>query len=79
MITRISDERLLKMCVSDDFANKIIAAWKPEHGELLDFGGGEKDVLASDVYSACNGSAKNAAKLFGITKQESEFLLSAIR
>jgi hypothetical protein len=70
-IMHVTDEMLLKMCIADDVANRIIAQWKPEYGELLDFGGGEKDVFVNDLLAVCSGKAANLARIFGLSKAES--------
>lgn len=64
----VTDERMLKECIDYDTANHIIARWKPEYGEMIDFGGGEKDVFVSDLLGCTHGKAAKAMQLFDLHK-----------
>lgn len=78
-IMQVTDEVLLKMCVAEDIAGKIIAKWKPEYGEILDFGGGERDLFAKDVLEACDNKSTNLVRLFGLSKTEATAVLNACK
>lgn len=74
-ITPVTDEKCLKDGIADDVVNKMVAAWKSEYGEMIDYGGGEKDIMCSDVMRVCEGKPIKLQRAFGLSKVEASAVL----
>lgn len=60
--------------------DKIVAGWKPEYGEPLDFGGGVIDIPCYDLYELCEGEAPKLRKLFPtLSPADSRAILSLVK
>jgi hypothetical protein len=75
----LTDDVFLKSIIAEDLANKIIAGWLPEYGELIDFGGNEHDVLAVDLWRVAEGDAGKLSKTFNVPLKEAKAIISVLK
>jgi hypothetical protein len=59
---------MLGEVIAEDVQAKVIKAWKPEYGELIDFGGGVKDVTCKALVQLCEGKPSKLTSLFPVIK-----------
>lgn len=71
----LSDESTLKPGVAAEIVDKMIAKWQWADGEILDFGGGEKDLMCADVMRFCDGKATKLQRAFGLSKSEAKLVI----
>lgn len=58
------NETLLSEVVSENLFLRIIKSWKPEYGELVDFGGGTYDVTCEKILQLCDEKPAALRKKF---------------
>ena len=74
-IQALADEPTLKVGVAADVADKIISQWDTQNGDILDFGGGEKDLFCQDVLAVCDGKPTRLQRMFGLSKAEAKAVI----
>lgn len=78
-IQNVSDETYLKDGISEDVVGKIISKWPYQKDEVVDFGGGEKDVSCATFMRLTGGKLSEVKAKFGLTDQEAKGVIAFCR
>jgi hypothetical protein len=73
----MENRTLVSEIVPDEVVNKIITGWKDEYGDILDFGGGIKDVTCFALLELSKGKHAELKKLFPLlTTAEAKYIIA---